>query len=67
MERVDADHAVLLRADEVSRLLRIGRTMTFQLIANGDLPVVRIGRAVRVPKKQLETWIENRTTLRDGL
>ena len=62
MEKVDLDQPVLLRAEEVSRLLRIGRTMTFQLIANGDLPVVRIGRAVRVPKKQLEAWILSRTS-----
>jgi excisionase family DNA binding protein len=53
--------AMLLRAEEVSRLLQIGRTLTFQLIADGDLPVVRIGRAVRVPRSELERWIRERT------
>jgi excisionase family DNA binding protein len=60
----DNEEAVLLRADEVSTLLRIGRTMTFQLIASGELPVVRIGRAVRVPRKQLEAWVLSRTSNR---
>jgi excisionase family DNA binding protein len=60
----DDEEAVLLRADEVSALLRIGRTMTFQLMANGELPVVRIGRAVRVPRKQLEAWVLSRTSNR---
>ena len=63
MEKVDLDQPVLLRAEEVSRLLRIGRTMTFQLIASGDLPVVRIGRAVRVPKSELARWIRERTVV----
>lgn len=59
--KVEADEPVLLRTEEVSRLLQIGRTMTFQLIANGDLPVIRIGRAVRVPRSELERWIRERT------
>lgn len=60
--KVDTDEPVLLRAEEVSRLLQIGRTMTFELIASGDLPVIRIGRSVRVPKPELERWIRERTT-----
>jgi excisionase family DNA binding protein len=28
---------------------------------DGRLPVVRIGKAVRVPRRRLEEWIEERT------
>lgn len=62
--KVDTGEPALLRAEEVSRLLQIGRTMTFQLIANGDLPVIRIGRAVRVPRSELDRWIRERTVER---
>lgn len=62
--RVDTGEPVLLRAEEVARLLQIGRTMTFQLIAKGDLPVIRIGRAVRVPRSELELWIRQQTFTR---
>jgi excisionase family DNA binding protein len=62
--KMETDQAVLLRAEEVSRLLQIGRTLTFQLIADGDLPVVRIGRAVRVPRYELERWIRERTMVK---
>ena len=52
---------MLLRAEEVARLLGIGRTKTFEMLARGELPVVRIGRAVRVPREALYRWIESRT------
>lgn len=54
--------SLLLRVDEVAQLLKIGRTRTFELIASGELPVVRIGRAVRVPRDDLERWLRSRTT-----
>jgi excisionase family DNA binding protein len=51
----------LLKATEVARVLGIGRTRVYELMAAGELPVVRIGRFVRVPRRSLESWIEART------
>ena len=48
---------LLLRADEAAALLAIGRTKVFEMMAAGELPVIRIGRCVRIPKDQLERWI----------
>lgn len=62
-ERVVSDEDVwLLRASEVARLLGIGKTKTNEMLASGELPVVRIGRAVRVPRDLLQAWIEERTS-----
>jgi excisionase family DNA binding protein len=52
----------LLRPDDVQLILRIGRSKVYEMIARGELPVVRIGRVVRVPRKELERWIEDRTS-----
>ena len=52
---------MLLRVEEVAKLLGLGRTRTFQMVAAGQLPVVRIGRFVRVPRAALEEWIAERT------
>ncbi len=41
-----------LRASEVGTLLGLGRSTIFELLAAGELPTVRIGRAVRVPRPQ---------------
>lgn len=50
----------LLRADEVAKALRIGRTKAYEMMAAGELPVVRLGRCVRVPRRQLAAWIAAR-------
>ncbi|SRR6266851_3558921 len=55
------DEALLLEVPEVARLLGIGRTTVYQLIARRELPVICIGRCVRVPRAQLQRWIVRRT------
>jgi excisionase family DNA binding protein len=52
----------LLRPDDVQQILRIGRSKVYEMIARGELPVIRIGRVVRLPRKELERWIEDRTS-----
>ncbi len=49
---------LLLRADEVAKALGLGRSKTYELMNSGRLPVVRIGRSVRVPASALRHWIE---------
>ena len=58
---VASDNVVLLRALDVARLLGLSRSQTYQMMADGRLPVVRIGRAVRVPKQALAEWIRSNT------
>lgn len=53
--------SMLLRTEDVARELRIGRTKVVAMIGSGELPVVRIGRSVRVPRAALERWIAERT------
>ncbi len=52
---------LLLDSREVARLLGVGRTKAFELMA-GALPVVRIGRSVRVSRSALELWIAAEST-----
>lgn len=56
-----SDSVVLLRATEVARLLGVSRSQAYYMMAVGELPVVRIGRAVRVPKLALAEWITRNT------
>jgi excisionase family DNA binding protein len=53
---------MLLNARQVAKLLGIGRTKAYCLIAAGMLPVVRIGTAVRVPSLALRDWIARNTS-----
>lgn len=52
--------SMLLRIPEVAAELGLARSSVYALIQAGELPVVRIGRAVRVPRVVLEAWVERR-------
>ena len=47
-----------LRADEVARELGIAQSKAYQMMASGELPVLRIGSSVRVPVSALRIWID---------
>ena len=51
----------LLRPSEVAAVLGLGRSKIFQMLAAGELPTIRIGRCVRIPRAQLESWLAART------
>ena len=51
---------ILLTIVEAARMLRIGRTLTYELIANGQLEVVHIGRAARVPVDAVHAFVAER-------
>lgn len=44
---------ILLTVPEAAAMLNIKRSLAWKLIGNGDIPCVRLGRAVRVPKAAL--------------
>ena len=49
---------VLLRVGEVCELTGLGRSTIYQLMGQPDgLPVVRIGRAVRIPAIEVRKWV----------
>ncbi len=49
---------LLLRVSAAARMLGIGRTTFYKLIEAGDIRVVRIGRAVRVPPAELHAFVD---------
>ncbi len=51
---------LLLRIPEVAETLGMGRTKIYEMIATGELPTIRIGRAVRISVTTLQKWVEER-------
>jgi excisionase family DNA binding protein len=49
---------LLLRIPEAAKALGLGRTKLYELITTGELPVIRVGRAVRVSVTALQKWVE---------
>lgn len=51
------ERPILLTVAEAAGLLGVGRTTAYQLIATGDLEVVRIGRCTRVPREAVDDFV----------
>ena len=47
----------VLTVEEAAEVLRIGRTAAYEAARRGDLPTVRIGRSLRVPRRQLDLML----------
>ena len=52
-----------LKVPEVAEVLRIARSRAYELVADGKIPSVRIGRSVRVSRKELDNWLEDQRQL----
>lgn len=47
---------ILLTVEEVAERLRIGRTKAYELVKDGEIESVRIGRLRRVPKAAVDEY-----------
>jgi len=52
---------LLLRPIEAAWLLNFSVARVYQLIRSGELPSVRVGGSLRVPRADLEGWLRERT------
>lgn len=59
MEREEVDQKEqLLRVAEVATALNISRALAYRLLRSGEIPVVRISRAVRVKPSDLRAYVQ---------
>ena len=52
---------VLLRANEAAKMLALGRSKVYEMLKRNEMPVVRVGAAVRVPCEALVEWVRAMT------
>lgn len=48
---------LLLKMPEVAEILSVSRSHAYKLVAEGRLPVIHLGRAIRVPKPWVEKFV----------
>jgi excisionase family DNA binding protein len=53
---------VLLTVRDAAALLGVGRTTTYELIASGELEVVHISRAARIPTESVAAYVQRLRT-----
>jgi len=61
----DSREPTLLTVEEAARMLRIGRGTCYDLIRQHQIPHIRLGRIIRVPRFGLEQWIARQAGLAD--
>lgn len=47
-----------LTVDEVQKILKIGINQAYDLCKREDFPVIKLGRAYRIPKAEFIKWCE---------
>lgn len=53
-----SDVRILLKPTEVAEALGCGRTAAYELLNSGEVPIVRLGRSLRVALDDLNEWVE---------
>ena len=65
MQPSQPDHRMLYRPEGAAEVLDVGRSRVFELMADGQLESVRIGRSRRIPRQALLDYVE-RLRVSDG-
>ncbi|WP_374713532.1 helix-turn-helix domain-containing protein [Symbiobacterium terraclitae] len=52
---------MLLTVAQVASMLQIARSKAYEMVAQGEIPSVRLGRSVRVPRAALAAWVTSST------
>lgn len=47
---------------EAAQKIGINRNAAYDLVKSGDLPSIRIGRRIVIPRLALERWLEERAS-----
>ncbi|MDA8144685.1 MAG: helix-turn-helix domain-containing protein [Thermaerobacter sp.] len=58
--------AEFLTVPQVARMLQIPRTRAYMLAQAGEIPSIRLGKSVRVPRRLLREWTEAKARERTG-
>ena len=49
-----------MRADEVLRLIPIGRNTLYEWVRQNIIPHIRVGRVILFPREAIREWLKNR-------
>ena len=49
---------IAFRVESAARYVDVSRSKMYELLASGEVPSFRVGRAVRVRKEALDQWIQ---------
>jgi excisionase family DNA binding protein len=57
---------LILSVDEVSKLLKLSRTSCYEAVRRGDIPSIRIGRRILIPRDAFEKMLHEPEIIKSG-
>lgn len=57
------DDRLVLSVAEAARLLGVGKNHLYDMVASGEIPHVRFGRLIKIPRSTLEAWLLDQATV----
>ena len=55
--------ALTLSVRQAATLLGCGRDAMYALVKRGEIPAIRFGRKIRIPRKAIAVWVESQAQL----
>lgn len=49
---------LVLRVEDLSKALGIGRNTAYELVRSGQIRSIRIGRQLRIPRSELQSFLD---------
>lgn len=65
MTKVPLEERLTFTVEEAAQLLGIGRTHAFEMARRGELPTIRLGRRILIPKSRLMQMLEGQPNVTD--
>jgi excisionase family DNA binding protein len=59
-ERLGSQDLQLLSIVEVCQTLGMGKSWTYRRLKSGEIPSVKLGRSIKIKRKDLEEYLESR-------
>lgn len=57
----------VLTVEEVGKMLRISRPQAYLGVKRGDIPTIRIGKRILIPREAFERMLNNSTTTKKDI
>jgi excisionase family DNA binding protein len=54
----DTDSRVVITVPEAGKLLGLGRNSSYEAARRGDIPTIKIGKSIRVPRAAFHRMLE---------
>ena len=62
----DANESLTITVEEAARLLGISRTLAYQAARSGEIPTIKVGRRILVPRAAFDRRLEEAVKKEDA-